>query len=66
MSMLFFSRKNRSEQADALDFAKTLYNPVEGSGRPKRADVAAAANLSRLTGRQAGKLQASELQAETR
>ena len=33
---------------------------------PKRADVGAAANLSRLTGRQAGKPRASELQAETR
>ena len=33
---------------------------------PKRADVRAAANFSRLTGRQAGKPQASELQAETR
>ena len=32
----------------------------------KRADVGAAANLSRVTGRQAGKPRASELQAETR
>jgi len=36
------------------------------AAQPKRADVGAAANLSRLTGRQAGKPRASELQAETR
>ena len=36
------------------------------AAQPKRADVGAAANLSHLTGRQAGKPRASELQAETR
>src|SRR6516225_167294 len=65
----FEEEPKRARQADALDFAKTLYNSVQESGRaarPKRADVRAAANFSRLTGRQAGKPQASELQAETR
>src|SRR5215831_11044984 len=58
----FEEEPKRARHADALDFAKTLYNPVQGNGRA----AAVAARLSRLTGPRADKLQATELQAEMR
>src|SRR5262245_28656582 len=70
MSMLFVSRRNRSEhvtQTLSTSRRRSTIRCRELAAQPsKRADVGRRGQFSRLTGPRAGKLQATELHAETR